>query len=220
MIPGEFVTTSDEDLVPIEDMFSDAENASANRAMDLADRIDTWDPIRQTYVSYYRMTNRQGTSVWWGKDGDVTVPTVDAFSDYGQGAFYFNQKDEDITLTVFGQVKSSATTIEIRPGFNLICNPYPAPISLEGNTIDWTGATADRAMDMADRIDTWDAVNQTYVSYYRMTNRQGTSIWWGKDGTVTTPTTDSIPAGDAFFYYHQGQTSFTLTLASPVAANE
>ena len=217
MLPGQFVTVGNEDLVPIADMFSDVENATANRDMTIADRIDTWDATEQKYVSYYRMTNRQGTSKWWGKDGDTTTPTEDAFEDYGLGAFYYSQSETDITLTVSGQVKSDTTEIEIGPGFNLICNPYPAPLSLTDDLIDWSSATANRDMTIADRIDTWDATEQKYVSYYRMTNRQGTSVWWGKDGDTTTPTEDSIPAGQAFFYYRQSSTPFTLTLPSPVA---
>ena len=169
------------------------------------------------YVSYYRMTNRQGTSVWWGKDGSTTTPTTDAFSDFGQGSFYYSQAADDITLTVSGQVKSDATEIVIQPGFNLVCNPYPAPLYISDESLDWSGATANRSMSQADRIDTWDAATQMYVSYYRMTNRQGTSVWWGKDGSTTTPTTDAIPAGQAFFYYNQSDKPFTLTLTSPVA---
>ncbi len=215
MLPGQFVTVGDEDLIKIADMFTDADNAKADRNMEVADRIDTWDAASQMYVSYYRMTNRQGTSKWWGKDG-AGEETTDSFEDYGAGAFYYSQSDSDITLTVSGQVKSDATEIEIVPGFNLICNPYPAPLSLADGAIDWSSATADRNMEVADRIDTWDATTQMYVSYYRMTNRQGTSKWWGKDGAGEA-TTDSIPAGQAFFYYSQATTPFTLTLASPVA---
>ena len=217
MIPGQFVTVGDEELIPIADMFSDAENATATRNMETADRIDTWNAATQMYVSYYRMTNRQGTSVWWGKDGTLTTPTTDAFSDFGQGAFYYSQNSEEITLTTSGQVKSDATTIEIAPGFNLICNPYPAAIPLTEDAIDWSAATANRNMEIADRIDTWDADNQIYVSYYRMTNRKGDSVWWGKDGAGTA-TTDSIPAGTSFFYYNQASAPFSITLESPAAS--
>ena len=215
MLPGQFVEVGTEELVPISEMFSDDENATANRNMEAADRIDTWDAATQMYVSYYRMTNRQGTSVWWGKDG-AGEETPDTFEDYGLGAFYYSQAAEDITLTVSGQVKSDSTEIEIHPGFNLICNPYPAPLYISSEAIDWSGATANRNMEAADRIDTWDAATQMYVSYYRMTNRQGTSVWWGKDGAGEA-TADPIPAGQAFFYFNQSSTPFTLTLASPVA---
>lgn len=219
MVPNSLVEIGSEEIIPIADMFGGDENATANRNADIADRIDVWDSTLQTYVSYFRMTNRQGTSVWWGRYDSTNVETEDAFPAVGAGAFYYNQAANDLVLTVSGQVKSTSTTWTIRPGFNLLCNPYPIDLAISGNTVDWSSAVANRNADIADRIDTWDATAQTYVSYFRMTNRQGTSVWWGRYDSTNVATEDSIPANQAFFYYSQASEPWTATIASPVAGN-
>ena len=216
MIANNFVTVGEEELFKISEMFQDDENATANMDSSSADRIDTWDVASQQYVSYYRMTNRRQTDFWWGKEGAATE-TTDSFENIGDGAFYYNQKTEGtLTLTLSGQVKSSNTEITISPGFNLICNPYPSDLAF--TELDWSDAVANMDSTSADRIDTWDAASQQYVSYYYLTNRRQTEFWWGKEGS-TTPTEDPIPAGQAFFYYSQKQSDWTLTLVSPVSAS-
>ena len=99
MIPGQFVTVGDQELIPIADMFSDAENATANRDMTVADRIDTWDADNQIYVSYYRMTNRKGDSVWWGRGDSATTPTMDSIP-AGTSFFYYNQASTPLSITL------------------------------------------------------------------------------------------------------------------------
>jgi hypothetical protein len=217
MIANNFFTVGDEELFAIPEMFQDDENATANMDSGKADRIDTWDAAQQKYVSYYRMTNRRQTDFWWGKEGSATTPTTESFQTVGDGAFYYNQKNEPITLTLSGQVKGVNTEVTIAPGFNLICNPYPVDWAF--TELDWSSATANMDSGKADRIDAWDAEEQKYVSYYYMTNRRQTDFWWGKEGSATTPTTDSIPAGQSFFYYSQKDSDWTLTLSTPISTD-
>ena len=218
MIANNFVTIGDEELFAIPEMFQDDENATANMVSDNADRIDIWDATQQKYVSYYRMTNRRQTDFWWGKEGSEGTETQESFQWSGDGAFYYNQKAEGtLTLTLSGQVKSTDTEIKIAPGFNLICNPYPSDLAF--TELDWSDAIANMVSDNADRIDTWDAVEQKYVSYYYMTNRRQTDFWWGKEGSEGTETTDPIPAGQAFFYYSQKDSDWTLTLPTPISTD-
>ena len=219
MIPNNFVTIGDEEMYGINEMFEGVENATATRSMDTADRIDTWDPAVQGYVSYYRMTNRNGDKTWWGRDDSPNTATEDTFPNYGEGAFYYNQADDELDLTISGQVKSTATTITFASGYSILANPYPTDIPINGDVIDWSNATATRSMDTADRIDLWDANAQGYVSYYRMTNRNGDKTWWGRDDSPNTATEDSIPANQSFFYYSQASEAWTATIQSPVAAD-
>lgn len=219
MIPNNFVTIGeDEEMFGINEMFDGDENATATRSTDTADRIDLWDASTQMYVSYFRMTNRQGTSKWWGRFDSTGTPTDDSFAQFGDGAFYLNQADSDLELTISGQVKSTSTDITFAPGYSILCNPYPMDIAMNDGVIDWSNAVASRTTDTADRIDLWDASTQMYVSYFRMTNRQGTSKWWGRYDSTGTATADVISSNQSFFYFSQANESWTATIPSPVAS--
>ena len=198
----------------INNIFDNDESVvNANRISDNADQMWFWDNVSQGYKNYYFMTDRRETFKRWENGSGET----DVREDIGAGFFFQNQGDASYTVTLSGEVNTADTEVEILPGLNFICNPYPVDLPLNDGTIDWTGAYANRDAFKADQMWFWDAEAQGYVNLYYMTDRRETYKRWengsGEYETVT------IPAYEGFFYNYAGDgAGFTLTLKYPLSA--
>ena len=208
------VVGSDGDTFAINDMFSDdVGQSTAGRTMNLGDQMQIWDAARQGYTTYFY-------SSWvndWAISSTPRAATTDSF-EAGDGYWYLNRGNSAYTLTVSGEVATNEVAVTLVPGYTLVCNPFPADLPLNGDSvvIASEGATAGRTMNLGDQIQIWDIVRQGYTTYFF-------SSWvnkWAVSSTPRAATTDSIPAGQGFWYLNRSNSNITITLKSPLAAAE
>ena len=197
----------------INDMFADdAANSTAGRAQTQGDQMQTWDSATQGYTTYFY-------SSWvnkWALNSAPRSATTDAF-DAGDGYWYLNRGDSEYSLTVSGEVSVQEVEVTLAPGYTLVCNPFPADLPLNGDSVVFAseGATAGRAQTQGDQIQIWDIASQGYTTYFY-------SSWvnkWALNSAPRVATTDSIPAGQGFWYLNRGDSDITVTLKSPLAAD-
>ena len=123
-----------------------------------------------------------------------------------------------MNLTVSGQVSQQEVTVTLVPGYTLVCNPFPADLPLNSETIDWVtaGATEGRGAAQGDRIQVWDSSTQDYVTYFMSSFVHK----WATGAAPRTATTDVIPAGAGFWYQNRSNSDITIKLKSPLSATE
>ena len=210
LIANPFVEVGTGDVIGINDMFTeDATDANAGSSAANADTIEVW--IGTGYRTYYLRQNATGNH--WRKSGDRN-PTTDSIPEC-EGAFYHNISDQPVTLTVSGEVSPSNTVFTIAPGYNLIGNPFPTPLSFTNFVV--TGATAGSSAANADTIEVWTGTG--YRTYYLRQDAAGNH--WRKSGDRK-ETTDTIDPYTGFFYHSitPDGTSFNVTLPSPLSSGQ
>ena len=194
----------------LNDMFiDDTENSTAGRAATQGDQIQTWDSARQGYSTYFFSS---WVNKWAGSN--PRAATEDAFN-FGDGYWYLNRSDSAFELTVSGEVSEQEVTVTlIANGFTLVCNPFPADLPLNSESINWVsaGATAGRAATQGDQIQIWNTETQGYTTYFFSS---WVNQWAGSNPRAATA--DSIPAGQGFWYLNRGDSDITITLKSPLA---
>ena len=191
------------------------------------DTLKIWDASSQMYLTtlYYAgdeqtesMTGMGGEAGTWF-DLDGTFATADLELENGD-AFWIISSKEGGKVTVSGEVPTSANSIEIVKGYNMIANPYPKTIkindlfSISGLAgLDWDSFAP------GDTLKVWDASSQMYLTtlYYAgdeqtesMTGMGGEAgTWFDLDGTFATAETE-IPAGAAFWIISSGNGTLTF----------
>ncbi len=200
---------SDGETFPINDMFADdVGQSNGGMAASAADQIQPWDSAQQKYKTYY-FSSRINK---WSSGSPMTAAT-DAF-DPEAGYWYFNKGENQITLTVSGEVAQNEVEVTLVPGYSLVCNPFPVDLPLNSEYIDWkaAGANGGMAASAADQIQPWDSAQQKYKTYYFSSR---INKW--SEGSPMTATTASIEAGQGFWYFNKGEQDIKITLKSPLA---
>ena len=119
-------------------------------------------------------------------------------------------------MIVSGEVSTKEVEVTLVPGYTLVCNPFPVDLPVNSDSIDWAsaGAKAGNNGSIADNIQVWDIDLQGYTTYF-FSSRAGNT--WATGAKPRDPTTDSIPAGQGFWYLNRNEESITITLKSPIA---
>ena len=206
------VVGSDGETFPINDMFADDVGQSTEgRTAGLGDRIQVWNSATQGYTTYFMSSF---VHAWAGSNPRQAA--TEAF-DAGDGYWYQNRGQSAFELTVSGEVATNDVEVTLVPGYTLVCNPFPADIPLNSESIDWVsaGATEGRTAGLGDRIQVWDAATQGYTTYFMSSF---VHAWAGSNPRQATA--ESIPAGKAFWYQNRGNSNITITLRSPLAATQ
>ena len=210
------VVGSDGETFPINDMFADdADNSTAGNNAGQGDTIEVWDPATQGYSDLYFFSSRAGNS--WASSSTPRVATTSSMN-AGDGFWYRNRGSSAYQLTVSGEVSTNDVTITLSPGYTLVCNPFPADLPLNSESIGWgnAGANPGNNAGQGDTIEVWDSATQGYSDLYFFSSRAGNS--WASSSTPRVATTDSIPAGAGFWYRNRGSSDIVITLKSPLAA--
>ena len=212
------VVGSDGETFPINDMFSDdVGQSTAGNNVTLGDTIEVWDPANQTYFSPYFFSSRANNK--WATSAAPRVATTESLT-AGDGFWYRNRGSSSFDITVSGEVATNEVTITLSPGYTLVCNPFPADLPLNSDSIDWAtaGATAGNNVTLGDTIEVWDSENQTYFSPYFFSSRANNK--WATSAAPRVATTEAVPAGAGFWYRNRGSSDIVITLKSPLAAAE
>ena len=189
-----------------------------------ADYVKVWDAETQAYTENYYLYVRgtNANNYKWMKNAS-TPATIKIKS--GSGFWFFLKGSQDVTIQVAGEVEYGAVgpSIEIKPGWNMIGAPYAGALDLNRlGTEYWQGlvtagkVTAAATAAGADYLKLWNPATQAYdINYYlyvRGTNAN--NYKWMQNASTVAP--DNISdMGKGLWYFHKGDTSFTLQFAYP-----
>ena len=208
------VVGSDGETFPINDMFADDVGQSTEgRTAAQGDRVQVWDSSIQDYSTYFMSSFVHA----WATGSAPRTSSTDSFES-AAGYWYQNRGSEIMNLTVSGEVSQQEVTVTLVPGYTLVCNPFPADLPLNSETIDWVsaGATEGRTAAQGDRIQVWDSSIQDYVTYFMSSFVHK----WATGAVPRTATSDVVPAGAGFWYQNRSNSNITITLKSPLTATE
>ena len=209
--------------IAIPDLFAcDNPKGAANGGLATPDKIWLWDSDLGDWVKYYYRKVGTAAAVGWCKLGATTV-TTDTVSNGDTVFFYRGDGGAATTLTLAGGVKSfaaSATYTTPTAGkFKFMAYPWPTAMSI-ADFDKYQGApkgAANGGLATPDKIWLWDSEAGDWVKYYYRKVGTAAAVGWCKLG-ATTVTTDSIPAGEGFFFYRgDGATVDTITFTPPVS---
>ena len=212
----------------LKDLFqgTDITSAKAGSGADNGDLIQLFDAGEQTYVRQYFFYTSNGEypeyDNKWYDVFDDEEPTEDVIENSeGTGFWYQYRGTGTPQLTTAGEVSKESIEITIKPGFN--CIVYPFPADFDFTKLDWkaAGATPGSGADNGDLIQVFDAEEQTYTTQYFFYTSGGEypeyDNKWYDVFDDEEPTEATIPAGSGFWYQHRGNSTFTITLPSPIA---
>ena len=224
LIANGFRVVGSDTAPALQDMFSDAaSNATGTLGQDTADNILVWTGTGYTTYWFYDATGTDDEDPDYDKKWYDTIDESTPSSagiDAADGAWYIGRNAT--TLTIAGEVSKSAVSVDLQNGYNLIANPFPAALTLNDPSIDWSsmGVTGTLGQDTADNILVWTGTGYTTYWFYDATGTDDADPDYDKKWYDTidesTPSSASIPAGVGVWFIHRGAAT-TITLPSPIA---
>ena len=213
------IVGSDGETFAINDMFTDdVDKSKAGNSAGLSDQIQGWDPTQQGYNAYFFSARITGGGKAWATMANARVATTNSFEP-SEGFWYLSRGSNSYQLTVSGEVSTNNVSVTLLPGYNLVCNPFPVDLPLNTEDIDWiaAGAHAGNSAGLSDQIQLWDIDNQGYNAYFFSARITGGGKAWATMANARVATTESIPAGQGFWYLNRGDNTISITLKSPLA---
>jgi len=193
------------------------------------DTLMIWSPDDQGYMTEFLYTGDTENADMLGngaKPGTWFDMGTYATADYtlkNGDAFWIVSSSPSASVTIAGEVPTSANSISLVPGFNMIANPFPVSVKVNdlftatGLTgVDWTFET-----EAGDSLMIWDPSEQGYmtellysgdVATEAMTENGAKPGTWFDMGAYATAEVE-IPVGGAFWIVSSG--SGTLTFKNP-----
>lgn len=209
------------DMVATNGLTSDAANAaSADQLVVL-----TTNGASLVYYYYWLKTGDGWTEITTEQimpDGGTATLTPPAATNFpvarGLGFWIKRVAGSGSDLYLKGQVSSAKQSTLVNPGLNLVGYGSVETFSLNGSGIDWTGASGTNGISATtDRILVCNG-DGTFTAYYYFVKREGSSSYYDQfankwvESTSTGPAlaTNSIPAGQGFWYHRRSSGSFTF----------
>ena len=194
------------------------------------DTLQIWDANSQMYQTtfYYAgdAYDEGGVMETFGATpgswfDTVTFAPADFTLENGD-AFWILSSADDAKVTIAGEVPTTANSVTIVSGFNMIANPYPKAVKINdlftvtGLTgLDWSFATT-----AGDTLQIWDPSSQMYLTtlYYAgdAYDEGGVMEAFGAtpgswfDTVTFAPAETEIPAGGAFWILSSGSGTLTF----------
>ena len=217
LIANGFRVVGTENAPDLQNMFSDAGgNATGTMYQETSDNLQTWSGTGyDTYWFYDGGDDDPTYDKKWYSAADDSTPTLEDVG-VSEGAWYIARNAA--TLTIAGQVGTNAVMITISNGYNLMANPFPAPLALNDPSIDWSamGVVGTMYQETSDNLQTWSGTGyNTYWFYDGGDDDPTYDKKWYSAADDSTPTQDPIPAGAGAWFIHQGSGA-TLVLPSPL----
>ena len=210
MIGNQFLGVGTGGFQNINQMFKDSSKLVAGEGSDEADSILVWGGSGYDNVYYYDSWDYN----WYNTD-DIDNATTDVIG-AGSGFWFKHFGDDTIETTFAGEVPTNATySVQIRNGFNMIANPYPAAICPNGEFFEVDGAVAGEGSDEADTILVWDGTGYSKVYYYDSWDNN----WYDTDDIDNAVQEDILKPLMGFWYKHIGEGG-TLTFKRPFTLNQ
>ena len=209
----QFNDITTENTIAVTNLLTVAAPATATSAGSTADEIWLWDNANTTWVKYFYYKPARGAVVGWCKEGQTTA-TTDTLNN-GDG-FFFKRGGAATTVTLSGAVNTADASVEYTAAagtMTYVSYPWPTTTPVKDALAVAAPATATSAGSTADEIWMWDSANTAWVKYFYYKPARGSVVGWCKEGQ-TTETTDTISAGQGFFFKRGGATT-TITFNKP-----
>lgn len=201
-----FTSESTNTVATLLDGQADPGNSPAN-----ADAVKIFDRVAETHRVYYPEVSAGVTNWSAGANLETLLP--------GNG-FWFENNTGSTTDTVwlYGDVPTEASiTVPIRPGLQMVHNPYPVPLQLSASTLTTLGHAA-LVKSQSDLVLQWNAGFGDYDTYW-LFNDAGTRRWIREsaDPTQTPAYADlTLNPGQAFWYQRKKDLpAFDWTVVKP-----
>ena len=190
-------------------------NPTGSGAMGAADQIWRWNTATAAWTKYFYYSSRGVKR--WVVSTDTTKETTDTVP-AGETVFFCRSGGET-SLTLAGAVKemTGASSVSVTGGqLAFMANPWPTPVSIANFNSNYSSGTPTGSGNMgaADQIWRWNRETSTWTKYFYYSARGVTR--WVVSTDNTTATTDTIPAGEGFFFQRSGGAA-TISIASPAA---
>lgn len=204
--------------IAVKDLVQVGNPAGAASVLDTADQIWRWNTESATWDKYFFRAQR-GTAYGWCRAGETseTADTIPA------GETFFFRRGTGATatgLTIAGAVRefegSSVYSVS-SDQLVFMANPWPVETTIKDfANFQASPAGAASILDTADQIWRWNTASATWDKYFY--RKQRTTVYgWCKAGE-TSETTDTIPAGEGFFFRRgTGAAQDTVSFAAPSA---
>jgi uncharacterized protein (TIGR02597 family) len=186
-----------------------------------ADNVQVWNPIAQSFVTYFYKTNTNGGGVGWRASNALSVNagTNALFLDQG---FVVNRKIATGTnVVVVGAVKLGQTIVPItQSGLTFAGNVYATSLSLGSSglytTNDATGLHGASTATAADNVQIWNPAGQSFATYFFKTNTNGGGVGWRASNALSVDaSTNAIPLGGVAVVNRKIATPFNWTPQQP-----
>ena len=203
--------------IPVKDLIQ-VGSIQGSAAMGVADQIWRWNTASAAWTKYYYYSSRGVTR--WVVSTDTTKETTDTVP-AGETVFFLRMGNAATSLTLSGAVKvmEGASSVTVTQGqLAFMANPWPSPVSIASFNSNYaTGSTpqGSAAMGVADQIWRWNTATASWTKYYYYSSRGVTR--WVESTDTTKETTDTIPAGEGFFFQRMGNAAATISIAAPAA---
>ena len=211
-----FTDVSGSDIA-IKDLFSYAKGAAAGAAKlgTSSDQIWRWDTANASWIKYFYYTARGKIPCWslCTEPGVETTDTIPA----GETFFFLRGGTAKAALTLAGAVKelSGVSQFTVEQGqLSFAANPFPVAMNISAISDCYTvsaPAGAAKIGTSADQIWRWDTANAGWIKYFYYTAR-GKTPCWSLSTEPGVKTTDTIPAGEGFFFQRGGTATATISL--------
>ena len=186
-----------------------------------ADQIWRWNTATAQWTKYFYYSSRGAKR--WVASGNTAVETTDTVP-AGETVFFCRAPGSAATsLTLAGAVKemSGASSVSVSAGqLAFMANPWPTPVSVANFNSNYSSGTPTgaAAIGNADQIWRWNTTAAAWTKYYYYSSRGQTR--WVLSTANTTATTDSIPAGEGFFFQRApGSAAATISIAAPSSSS-
>lgn len=175
-----------------------------------ADQVQLWSG--SSYDSYYYQTAGIG-GTGWRKVGDQTTDASGTVVRPDQSIIIKRGQNQNLSLTIIGEVKTGQTTVNVSPGFNFVPNPYSVAMTLAScgiHTGNNTTGLAGGNIATADHLLVWNGTG--YDTYYYQTAGVG-GIGWRKVGDLSADASNAtIPALSSIIVRRNAAGSFTWVM--------
>lgn len=157
-----------------------------------ADNIMIWDPVTQSYSTYFKKTD----NLWYDSANGLRATNVYITSDMGMWVRNRQATNQQVTL-VGDVVDDSVITNVLLEGYNLVSYPFSSEININDSCL--TNGYGHKSSLYADNIMLWDDAAQAYNTYFLKTDKK----WYdASNGILTTNTT--IGQGKGFWFRRRG----------------
>ncbi len=181
-----------------------------------SDQIWVWDTTAADWVKYFSRKPRGESTITWCKAGETTE-TTDTLA-AGTTFFFYRGGSATTSLTLAGAVKELAGQEQYtvtRGKFVFMSYPWPVALSIAGFDANQASPSGGLVINTtSDQIWRWNTEKADWDKYFCRKLRGETAVTWCKAGE-TSETTDSIPAGEGFFFYRGGSATETITFSAP-----
>ena len=192
-------------------------NPTGGGQIGTADQIWRWNTASAEWTKYFYYSSRGVKR--WVVSTDTTKETTDTVP-AGETVFFCRAAGAAATsLTLAGAVKEMTGVSSVSvSGSQLafMANPWPTSVSIANFNSNYSSGspTGGGQIGTADQIWRWNTATSSWTKYFYFSSRGQTR--WVESTATTTATTDTIPAGEGFFFQRAGSAA-TISIAAPSA---